>query len=398
MARFHCTRAVVVAAAAVVLALSVQTSGARTAAQSGTAPATFQVFLRGALIGNEQVTVERTADGWTIASTGRLGVPLDVVARRLQVRYDADWKPLELTLDASVRGQESRLHTVVTGSAARSEVATAGSPIERTDAIDPAAVLLPNPFFAPYEALAVRLVNAAQGAEIPLFIPAQPTTHATVGESKPEQIQTPTKLVVARRTKIAVARKDAPLELEIWMEQSTGRLLRVSVPEQGLEVARDDIASVAARRVTVSRPNDEPVRIQGNGFSLAGTVSKPQTSSTGQRLPAVILVGGSGPTDRDETVAGIPIFGQLAADLADRGFLVLRYDKRGVGQSGGRPESATLIDFAEDARAVVRYVSGRKDVDDKRLAIVGHSEGGSVGMLTATKDNRVKALVLVAAI
>ena len=75
-----------------------------------------------------------------------------------------------------------------------------------------------------------------------------------------------------------------------------------------------------------------------------------------------MLVAGSGPVDRDETVAGIPIFGQLASALADAGYLVVRYDKRGVGQSGGRPESATLSDYAEDVlgcRAVAAQAEGR---------------------------------------
>ncbi|MCY0541684.1 alpha/beta hydrolase, partial [Klebsiella pneumoniae] len=80
---------------------------------------------------------------------------------------------------------------------------------------------------------------------------------------------------------------------------------------------------------------------------------------------------GSGTTDRDETVAGVPILGQLAGTLADAGFLVLRYDTRGVGQSGGRPEAATLDTYATDLRAAVRFMSDRSDVDRRRIAVVG---------------------------
>src|SRR6185295_498034 len=101
---------------------------------------------------------------------------------------------------------------------------------------------------------------------------------------------------------------------------------------QSIEVVREDIASVAVRHVVVSRPGDEEIRIPANGFRLAGTISKPANEGN-KPAPAVILVGGSGPADRDETVYGVPIFGQLAGMLADAGFLVLRYDKRAVGQS-----------------------------------------------------------------
>ncbi|MEP6782422.1 MAG: alpha/beta fold hydrolase, partial [Acidobacteriota bacterium] len=104
-----------------------------------------------------------------------------------------------------------------------------------------------------------------------------------------------------------------------------------------------------------------------------------------------------GPTDRDETVAGIPIFGQIARDLVAAGFVVVRYDKRGVGQSGGRAESVTIADYAEDARQVLLWLEKRKEVNKDRMALVGHSEGALVAMLTAGRERgRVSAMVLIA--
>ena len=110
----------------------------------------------------------------------------------------------------------------------------------------------------------------------------------------------------------------------------------------------------------------------------------------------MILTGGAGLTDRDELIAGIPILGQLAGALADAGFLVVRYDKRGIGQSGGRPEAVTLADYSDDQRAAVKYLTSRKDVDDKRIAIAGHSDGGLVSLMTAAAEKRVDAVVLLA--
>jgi pimeloyl-ACP methyl ester carboxylesterase len=135
--------------------------------------------------------------------------------------------------------------------------------------------------------------------------------------------------------------------------------------------------------------------IPANGFNLAATASRPPgTTPAAVRLPAVVLVGGSGPADRDESLAGIPIFAQIAGALADAGFLVIRYDKRGVGQSGGRAESATIADYAEDLRAAVKYASKRKDVDKNRVAVLGHGEGGWVALVAASKEKAVKAVVL----
>ena len=213
-----------------------------------------------------------------------------------------------------------------------------------------------------------------------------------VGDSAAERIDTASRTVSAKRTHVTLLFPGTPLEAEVWTDDAL-RLVRFSVPAQSLEVAREDIASVAARRVPISRPNDEQVRIAGNGFTLAGTLSKPLNGAS-QPLPAVVLVSGLGPNERDSTIAGIPILGQLASAIADGGFVVLRYDKRGIGQSGGRAESAGIQDYAEDLRAAVKFLTERKDVDPKRIAVVGHSEGGIVALVAAAKDKRIAALVL----
>ena len=92
----------------------------------------------------------------------------------------------------------------------------------------------------------------------------------------------------------------------------------------------------------------------------------------------------------------MPTLAQLAGRIADAGIMAVRFDKRGYGQSGGRAESATLNDYAEDVRAVVKWLAARKDVDPKRIAVVGHSEGAWVGMLAATREGKIAALVTLA--
>jgi pimeloyl-ACP methyl ester carboxylesterase len=386
---------VALGAAAVSIAALAPDAPASAQTRAASPTSTFTVFFRAAPIGNEQVTVERVGGGWTISGTGRVEAPLDLVIRNFRARYDADWKPLELTVDATLRGQATLLHTVVAGTTATTDVTpVGGAPVQKTNEIAPDAVLLPNPFIASYEALAARLKSAPAGATIPIYQPPQGSFSAVVGESSTEQIQTLNGVLTARRTRVTFqTAATPPVAVDIWGDE-TGRLLRLSIPAQNLEVAREDIASVSARRLTMSRPNDEDVRIPANGFSLAGTLSRPVTAAG--PLPGVVLIGGSGQTDRDETVFGIPIFGELSNALADAGFAVLRYDKRGVGQSGGRPESATLADYADDARAAIRTMTDRKDVDRKRVMVIGHSEGGSVAMLASAKNNRVAAVALLA--
>ncbi len=339
---------------------------------------------------------DRSAEGWTISSVGRLGAPLDAVARKIEARYTADWRPLEFTFDGIVRGTAQQVHTIIDGNQAKSNITIGGQPTQRADTIDPNAILiLPNTFFGTFEAIAARLKLAAEGSDIPVYGVPSVSFGVRVGSSSTQQIQTTARVIRATRTQLTLAFPGAALPADIWTDEA-GRMIRFSVPAQGLEVVREDIASVSSRSVAISRPNDEPIKIAANGFVLAGTLSRPTQAAPSTRLPAVVLVGGSGPTDRDSLVYGIPILGELASAIADAGFIAVRYDKRGVGQSGGRAESAGLAEYAEDVRAVVKALSDRKDVDPKRIAVVGHSEGGTVALLAASKDKRISAVGLLA--
>src|SRR3954470_5451205 len=135
MLSLHSIRAALVAAA-IAVPLAARAQQAPVVPQLQEAGATnFAIFLRGAPIGTEQVALTRTATGWTIVSTGRLAAPIDIVGRRVQVRYTADWKPIEFTYDAVIRGQASTVRTVVDGTSANSEIQTANHS-RKTDAID----------------------------------------------------------------------------------------------------------------------------------------------------------------------------------------------------------------------------------------------------------------------
>ena len=153
---------------------------------------------------------------------------------------------------------------------------------------------------------------------------------------------------------------------------------------------------MSSRSVTISRPNDEQVSIPSNGFSLAGTLSRPAQASGGARCRPWCSSAAAARPIATSLAFGIPILGQIAGALADAGFIVVRYDKRGIGQSGGRAEAATLADYAEDVRAAVKMLADRKDVDPKRIAVIGHSEGGLVALMAAAKEKRIAAVGLMA--
>lgn len=111
---------------------------------------------------------------------------------------------------------------------------------------------------------------------------------------------------------------------------------------------------------------------------LSGTLTLPFTS---QQAPAVLLVHGSGPTDRDSSFLGHKPFLVLADALTRVGYAVLRYDKRGIAASSGDARAATTVDLAADAAAALTYLRSRLEVDASRIAVVGHSEGGTIAAL-----------------
>jgi pimeloyl-ACP methyl ester carboxylesterase len=344
-------------------------------------------------IGRADSIVERSANGWTVSGTGRLLPPLDLTTRRLTIRYTTDWKPAELQIEAITQGMPLAIRSTFAGTEARNEIARGPQTSHKVDAIAADAVVLPNLFFQAYEALAMRLGALEQDtATFAVYVAPQAQIEATARRLEPQAIATGGVPIRARRFALTFMNPGAPLDAELWVADD-GRLIRFAVPAQQLVVARSDIARVNARLQTIDRAGDHPVRIPGNGFTLAGTVSEPGgRPGPDGRFPVIVMVPGAG--DRDETVAGIPLFGQLAGAFADAGYLVVRYDKRGVGQSGGRPEAAALEDYAADVRAVVRVIAERKDVDRDRIALFGHGEGSWIALLAAARDERVAAVVL----
>lgn len=138
---------------------------------------------------------------------------------------------------------------------------------------------------------------------------------------------------------------------------------------------------------------EEAVKFDGGAkdVTIAGTFTKPKGEGP---FTAVILISGSGPQDRDESILGHKPFLVLADHLTRNGFAVLRYDDRGVGQSTGNFGKSTSADFAADARGAMAFLKARADV--KRIGLIGHSEGGMIAPMVAAEDNEVAFIVLLA--
>ena len=171
--------------------------------------------------------------------------------------------------------------------------------------------------------------------------------------------------------------------IPLRLERSEATALKAKRPQ--LEAIAARVPAYASTEVAFTNP--------AGGHSLAGTLTLPQGRGP---FPAVVLVHGSGPIDRDETLFDHKLFLVLADHLSRQGIAVLRYDKRGIGKSGGVYKNATTQDFARDAEAAVSFLRTRPEVDAARIGMIGHSEGGLIAPMVAARDPHLAFVVMLA--
>jgi len=175
-----------------------------------------------------------------------------------------------------------------------------------------------------------------------------------------------------------------------WVQGGQRLPLRLERTEEAPRVRRPQEPAMPLPYVSES----VTFRNEEAGVTLQGTLTRPETD---RPVPGVVLVAGSGPSDRNATIMGHKPFLVLADALTRRGLAVLRFDERGVGQSGGTQAGATTADLAGDVAAAVDALAQRADVKSRQIGIIGHSEGGVIAPMVATRSKQVAFLVLLAA-
>jgi pimeloyl-ACP methyl ester carboxylesterase len=187
--------------------------------------------------------------------------------------------------------------------------------------------------------------------------------------------------------------------LNLARNAMAGKWSQTSADNLQLNFQRSDQTLELRRPQTPVRPFpyvEEEVAFAGgaNDITLAGTLTLPKGAGP---FPAALLIAGSGPQDRDESLASHRPFLLIADALTRKGIAVLRYDKRGVGKSTGNPDTATTLDLAADAQAALAFLKSRKEIDGSRIGLLGHSEGAIIAPYLAGHTKDVKWVVLLAA-
>lgn len=203
---------------------------------------------------------------------------------------------------------------------------------------------------------------------------------------------------VAPVIKFAIAQAGILYEGQVNGDEIKGAL------NQGGQAYPLDLSREEVQKQEIKRPQTpvEPLpytseqvtfRNEKAGITLAGTLTLPGQDS---KYPAVVLITGSGPQDRDESLMGHKPFLVLSDYLTRHGIAVLRFDDRGVSKSEGDFATATSADFATDVAGAVAYLKTRKEIDAKKIGLAGHSEGGIIAPMVAADEKDIAFIVLLA--
>jgi len=138
---------------------------------------------------------------------------------------------------------------------------------------------------------------------------------------------------------------------------------------------------------------EKEVTFHNGDIKFSGTLTLPEYPG---KHPAVVMITGSGPQDRDEEIYSFKIFKMIADHFTKNGIAVLRYDDRGIGGSTGNISESTTEDFAGDVIEAVKYLQTRNDIRHDNIGLCGHSEGGIVAPLAASNYKDIAFIILMA--
>ena len=222
----------------------------------------------------------------------------------------------------------------------------------------------------------------------------------TVDSPKQKAFDMPAEILLSKGNQIKVVMKNIGMVYEgtYYDDSISGVFVQGALQEDMTFYAEKQKEKVLKKPQEPQEPFDydiEEVKFLNSldSIYLAGTFTKPRTNKP---FPALVLVSGSGPQNRDEEIMGHKPFWVLADYLTNLGYGVLRYDDRGTHQSEGSFGKATTLDFANDAEAAVHYLMKHEDVNPDQIVVMGHSEGGMIANILGARIEHLSGIVSLA--
>lgn len=361
----------------------------------------YRIEQDGELIGAESYTVNFESDGEIkTTSTGTMRQDKTAIESYTEARYRKTGEIQDYQREVYVNKVPQKLIAVNQGPELKINVRTGPTKMERTVPIHYDTVIVDVGTFHHYYMLIKRYSKKAKGKQT--FWAAVPSE---IREIKAvvewlEHSSTQTDLGFFEGDKYFVNMGDVGTVL--WVDERD-RIFKIDIPMQGYSIREKGYKGKRALEVL------SPVKSSGMLYSenvvfkaidsvrLAGKITRLKNMK--DPLPAIVFMSTSGPQDRE----GVNVIGNVSThtnDIFDRlskeGYLVLRYDDRGVGESGGDFARNSLSAQESDLLGAIDYLVSRQDVDRSRIAVIGHGEGANVILNSASKLGKIKAAVLLA--
>lgn len=348
----------------------------------------FEIVVGGRILGEETVTRESSPEGPVLKSRIALDSPKGKIEFQQTLRLAAaSGEPVDYALEIAIPGavQEVRARKGATGWTI--EAGPAGAPtLTREHPIAGASILLDNNLASHLDLLARTAKLAPGESRSATFVVPQAAAAIAGTLSRLEDLADQRRFVVEM----------GGVRLEIDARATDGGLLEARVPLQHALYRRKGAPVVARTEGSPADPRERELPLKTPEGDLGGTLTIPK--GTGP-FPAVVLLSGSGPNDRHETVGPNAPFRDLARALADRGVASYRFDKATTSASVMAKRSVTLrAEYDDDAQRAIALVRGTTGIDPSRVFVVGHSLGAAVAPRVAREaGDAVVGAVLLAA-
>jgi hypothetical protein len=362
------------------------------------APQAFKFEVKPAKIsGMDTYTISKVADGYRISGTSEMTSPQGPVTMTYSEDLGAAWDFKQYNFSAKVNGELQNVEAIRKGDIIAMSADVRGQTIPKEVPWKPNTVVLDN-FIAAH---AQVLLNA-------------------IAVAKADTVEWP--LLVPQRLSAAVAKLDTkfdsaggtldgkPLAVKTYNLELGGSLIRITadannqlmrleVPLQQFEMTRDGFVPATQKQAkATSNCIESDASFPSSNLRVPATLCAPRNLTAGSHYPIVVMVHGSGPHDRDETVGPNKPFLDLAEGLAASGIGSLRYDKRTYfAKESFTPNSTIADETVDDAVAALSAAAKLPGVDPKRVYLLGHSLGGMMAPFIAEKAAGTRGVVLMAA-
>jgi uncharacterized protein len=359
------------------------------------------VLAKGAASGSEEYRLTSTPAGRSLSGKTRIEQQGRVIEFSHALSLADDWTFRSYRLESSMMGQTQTVEAVREADLITIKGAMGSRVTTRPAKYQANIVVLDNMVAGHYQVLLNRLAaGEGESSEWSVLVPQRLTSlSGKVTRGAVEEARLDDKPCPVRRYTVQLAN----VLVDFWADTADNRLMRVFVPLQGFEMIRLGFTPAAeADSTSATSPKraaavEHEVRFPSAGLEFPAVFTLP--SGAPDRVPVVVLVHGSGPQDRDETIGPNKPFRDLAHGLADRGIATLRYDKRTHAfKAFIDPKKVTVgVEVVDDAVAAIQYVAKLPEVDPDRVILLGHSLGGMMAPFIAAKFPSLCGVVLLAA-